>query len=345
MIRASILGGSGFTGGEILRLLLQHPQVSVTQVTSRRLAGKPVYRAHPNLRGATELTFSGPEDLEPCDVLFLALPHGESSRRWEELRGMGERIVDLSADFRLTDPDRYARHYGPHRRPELMKEFVYALPEVSRGELEGACYAAAGGCNAAASILALLPLYRAGVVDSERTVIDVLAAASEGGARPNPGSHFPVRSGSLRPYRPTGHRHVAELEEVLLPEGGGSFHMSVTATPTVRGVLATAHVFLNEPLSPRDIWRIFRDRYREEPFVRVVAERRGHYRLPDPKLLAGTNFCDVGFEYDPPSGRLVVLSAIDNLMKGAAGQAVQAMNLMLGLPETLALEFLGLHPL
>lgn len=345
MTRVSILGGSGFGGGELLRLLLGHPRVEIAQVTSRRLAGKPVTRAHPNLRGVTPLEFTDPDALEPCDVLFLALPHGEASRRWDELEPLAERIVDMSADFRLDDPARYARYYGEHARPDLLGTFAYGLAEANRDAIGGATRVAAGGCNATVSILALLPLYEAGVVHRDRTVVDVKVGSSEAGAEPREGSHHPLRAGVVRPYKATGHRHAAEVEQILGRSGPARVHMSVTAIEMVRGAAALAHVFLSERLTERDVWSIFRARYGDEPFVRLVSERSGAYRLPEPKLLAGTNYCDVGFELDAGAERLVVVAAIDNLMKGSAGQALQAMNLMLGFDERVGLGFTGLHPI
>ncbi len=348
MTRVSILGGSGYGGGELLRLLLGHPHAEIGQVTSRRLAGKPIARAHPNLRGRTDLRFADPDDLDPCNLLFLALPHGAASERWDELEPLAERFVDLSADFRLDDAERYAAHYGPHPRPELLETFVYGLAEANRDAIRGAARVAAGGCNATVSILALLPLYEAGLVDPSRTVLDVKGGASEGGAEVDTGSHHPVRRGVVRPYRPTGHRHAAEIGQMLrrvVPEGSDvRVHMSVTAVELVRGAALLAHAFPTDVVTERDLWKVYRARYGGEPFVRLVAERSGPYRFPEPKLLAGTNYCDVGFEVDPEGGRIVVAAAIDNLMKGSAGQAVQAMNLMMGWDETAGLGFSGLHP-
>ncbi|MDZ7779067.1 MAG: N-acetyl-gamma-glutamyl-phosphate reductase [Gemmatimonadota bacterium] len=357
MTRVSILGASGYGGGELLRILLGHPHVEIGQVTSRRLAGKPVHRAHPNLRGHTSLRFSSPDELEPCDLLFLALPHGGASARWDALEPLAERFVDMSADFRLDDPGLYERYYGPHPRPELLGTFAYGLAEANREQIRGARRVATGGCNATVSILALLPLYEAGVVLPDRTVVDVKVGSSEAGADANEGSHHPVRSGVVRPYSPTGHRHTAEVEAVLrgLSDGAGDprdvspsearVHLSVTAIEMVRGAAALAHVFLREGVSQRDIWSIYRKRYADEPFVRIVSERQGAYRLPEPKLLSGTNHCDIGFELDASGERLVVAAAIDNLVKGSAGQAVQAMNLMLGWDERAGLGFPGLHPI
>jgi N-acetyl-gamma-glutamyl-phosphate/LysW-gamma-L-alpha-aminoadipyl-6-phosphate reductase len=345
VIRVSILGGSGFSGGELLRILLRHPDVELAQVTSRRLAGKPVARAHPNLRGITQLRFCAPDALEPCDVLFIALPHGEASRQWDTLEGLARHHVDLSADFRLAEPDRYAQHYGEHPRPDLLGTFEYGLAEANRDALVGATRASSGGCNATVSILALLPLFEAGIVHRDRTVIDIKVGSSEAGAEPTEGSHHPLRAGVVRPYKPTGHRHAAEIETILSRSGPAQVHMSVTAIEMVRGAAALAHVFLSQRVTEKDIWGIYRDRYAAEPFVRLVSERSGSYRFPEPKLLSGTNYCDIGFELDAESHRLVVVAAIDNLVKGSAGQAVQAMNLMLGFEEGAGLDFIGLHPI
>ena len=341
MIRVSIVGASGYTGGELLRLLLSHPHVEVGQATSERLAGKLVHNAHPNLRAATRLKFSSASGIEPCDVLFLCLPHGQSMARIDEFRALAPRIVDLSADFRLRDPAGYVRWYGrEHPRPDLLGAFVYGVPELHRDALPGAAFAACAGCNATATILALRPFCRRGLVES--TVVEVKAGSSEGGNASSAASHHPERSGAVRSYKPSGHRHVAEMIQEL---GTGHVHFSATSIEMVRGILATCHVFLAEPVSEKDVWKMLREDYAAEPFVRIVKERSGIHRYPEPKLLAGTNYCDIGFERDPDSNRLVVISAIDNLMKGAAGQAVQAFNLMHGLDETTGLEFPGLHPI
>lgn len=340
-LRVSIVGGSGYAGGELLRLLLGHPQTEVAQVTSQRFARRFVHGVHPNLRGATSLKFSDLDQLEPCDVLFLALPHGEAAGQIERFAGLAERIVDLSADFRLRDADAYADWYGrPHPAPAWLPRFVYGLPENQREALRAAHWVSGVGCNATAVNLALLPLTRTGLI--ERVVAEVKVGSSEGGNRFSLSSHHPERSGAVRSFAPTGHRHQAEMRQVL---GDVELHFSATAVELVRGVLCTAHVFLRNDLEEKDIWQLYRSAYGSEPFVRLVKDRRGIYRYPEPKILAGTNFCDVGFEMDPYAKRLVVISAIDNLMKGAAGTAVQAMNLMCDFPETMGLEFVGLHPI
>ena len=351
VISASIVGASGYVGGELVRLLLEHPNVEIAQATSESYTGRYVHSRNPNLRGRTRLKFASLSTLEPCDLLFVALPHGQTMSRIEQFAELAPRIIDLSADFRLSDPGDYERWYGQaHTAPQWLERFAYGLPELNRDKIGGADYVSGVGCNATATNLALLPLFDGDMVNRERGVIvEVKAGSSEGGASSTPSSHHPDRSHAVRSFSPTGHRHTAEVIQAL---GGGSadlaVHMSVTSIELVRGVLATVHVFVNDEvrdgLELKDLWRMYRKRYGAEPFVRLVRERQGVYRYPEPKILAGTNYADVGFDYDPSTGRIVAIAAIDNLMKGAAGSAVQCMNLMCGWDETLGLGFPGLHP-
>lgn len=344
MLRVSIIGGSGYVGGELLRLLLFHPQISIAQVTSERLAGKPVTSTHPNLRGRTSLQFTSAAKVEPCDLLILALPHGEAARKIEQYAQLAPRIVDCSADFRLRDPEAYTRWYGePHPAPEWLPKFVYGLPELEREAIRNASYVSGVGCNATASNLALLPLARAGLIDTQRDiVVEVKVGSSEGGATASDSSHHPERSGAVRSFAPVGHRHTAEIIQGL---GLERVHLSITSVELVRGALATAHIFPNTPITEKDLWRAYRATYSQEPFVRIVREKQGTYRLPEPKILAGSNYADVGFALDEVTNRVVSICAIDNLMKGAAGTAVQCLNLMCGFEEHTGLEFTGLHPI
>lgn len=341
--RVSIVGASGYAGGELLRLLLDHPRVEVAQVTSERQAGKLVHAVHPNLRGRTDLKFVPQQQLAPCDVLCLALPHGKAQGRIVQYAEKAARIVDLSADFRLGDLALYETWYGePHQAPAWQDKFVYGLPETRREALAGASYVSGVGCNATASILALLPLVRADLIDRARpVVVDLKVGSSEGGNSPSEGSHHPERSGAVRSFAPVRHRHAAEVAQEL----GLEAHLSVTSIEMVRGVLATAHCFAARPLELKDLWRAYRGAYGKEPFVRLVRAETGIHRYPEPKLLAGSNYADVGFEHDPQTGRLVSLCAIDNLVKGAAGSALQSLNIMMGWEETLGLGFPGLHPI
>jgi N-acetyl-gamma-glutamyl-phosphate/LysW-gamma-L-alpha-aminoadipyl-6-phosphate reductase len=347
----SIVGGSGYTGGELLRLLLRHPDARIAQVTSSRQAGLPVTTMHPNLRRATDLRFTHPDELGPCDVLFTAVPHGSSMDNMDRWTGMAGKVVDLSADFRLRDPADYPRWYGrEHRAPHLLDRFVYGIPELHREDLRNADMAAGPGCLATATILGLYPLVKAELIDPANLVVDVKVGSSAAGVDASPSSHHPDRSRVVRMYAGTGHRHTAEVQQELAMGGdppGVSF--TAHAIEMVRGVTATCHAFIREDLegtvADKDIWKAYRGQYGDEPFVRVVKEKRGVFRYPEPKILAGSNFCDVGFERDQTSRHVVVVSAIDNLMKGAAGTAVQCMNLMCDLPETTGLEALGLHPI
>jgi LysW-gamma-L-alpha-aminoadipyl-6-phosphate/LysW-L-glutamyl-5-phosphate reductase len=345
-VRCSIVGGSGYAGGELLRLLLLHPHAEVHQVTSERFVGKFAHSLHPNLRKRTLLKFVSQEELEPCDLLFMCLPHGSAMGKIDRFIGLAARLIDLSADFRLKDPADYDVWYGhAHSRPDLLPKFAYGICELHREEIRESKWVSSAGCNATAVILGLHPLFKNGIADPEKTVVEVKAGSSEGGNSASEASHHPERAGCVRSYRPTGHRHVAEMIQEL---GGGSpvrVHFSATSIDMVRGILATCHVFLKENLDEKAVWKLYREAYGNEPFIRIVKEREGNYRYPEPKLLSGTNFCDIGFEKDAHSNRLVVMSAIDNLMKGAAGQAVQAFNLMHGFEETAGLEFTGLHPI
>lgn len=340
-MKVSIVGGSGYTGGELLRLLLRHPKVEVTQVTSDSLAGKPLSRAHPNLRRVTDLTFTPHGELDPCDLLFLAMPHGRSMARMPDFLVRAGKVIDLSADFRLKDPSLYREYYGvEHPRPDLLAASVYGLPEIHRDEIRNASLVSGAGCIATAAILALRPLADAGLIDPTRVVVDAKTGSSAGGSETGPASQHAERSGVMRIYSPTGHRHTAEIEQ----EAGVKVALSCHAVEAVRGILATCHAFLADPVTPKDLWKVYREAYGKEPFVRIVTEASGLYRFPEPKILSGTNFCDVGFALDEHAGRVVAVSALDNLMKGAAGGAVQCMNLVAGYPETMGLDFLGLHP-
>lgn len=339
-LRASILGATGYTGGELLRILLTHPDVDVAQATSRSLAGQPIHRVHPNLRGLSDLSFVAPEELAPVDVLFLCMPHTKAAGGIHRYLEGARMVVDLSADFRLRDPEDYRRWYDwTHPHPDVLADAVYGLPELSRERLSGARLISGVGCNATAMTLALLPLARAGLIQS--IIADVKVGSSEAGAEPSASSHHPERARAVRTYSPAGHRHLAEVRQAF---PGIPIDATITAIEMVRGVLCTAHVTPIRPVDQRELFRLYREAYTDEPFVRVVADRAGLHRLPDPRILAGSNFADVGFAVDEQSGRIVALGAIDNLMKGAAGSAIQSMNIALGLLETAGLTFPGLHP-
>lgn len=342
-IRVAILGASGYAGGEFLRLALGHPRLEVVQVTSERNAGLPVPVVHPNLRGATRLRFVRAEELQQVDLLVCGLPHKRLAAHIDALAGKAERIIDLSSDFRLRDAAAYRRYYGEdHPRPDLLGSFVYGNPELHRGELAGATRISGGGCIATASILALYPMLAAGLVARRDIVVEAKIGSSAAGNQASASGHHPERMGVIRTYAPTRHRHTAEIEQEL--PGDVRAHVTATAVERVRGVLATAHVFVPDGTSERDVAAALHDAYAEEPFVRIVQARKGIHRVPDPKILDGTNWADVGFELDPDSGRVVLMCAIDNLVKGTAGHALQSLNVAMGWEERLGLAFTGLHP-
>ncbi len=349
-MNVGIYGASGYVGGELLRLLLQHPKVTVSAVTSNTYAGEYVFRVHPNLRGETNLKFEKPDIsslTDKCDIIFLSTPHGVSSTIVPEIYDSGVKIIDMSADFRLKNADDYPKWYGwSHRSPELLEKAVYGLPELHRDDIRRANLVACPGCMAASAILALAPIIQTGKVEKNHIIVDTKVGSSGAGSKPTLSSHHSEHYSVVRPYKPVGHRHTAEIEQELsaIIKDEVKISLSAHSVNMVRGILATCHVFLTEPINPVDVWRIYRGSYGDEPFIRLVRDRRGVFRYPDPKIVTGTNYCDIGFEVDRNTNRLVVLSAIDNLMKGAAGTAVQDMNLMLGFDESEGLKGIGLHP-
>jgi N-acetyl-gamma-glutamyl-phosphate/LysW-gamma-L-alpha-aminoadipyl-6-phosphate reductase len=347
VISASIIGASGYTGGETLRLLLGHPQVKIGQVTSESNAGKYVHSVHPNLRRRTDLKFVPSADLKKTDLLFLCLPHGMAMRRIQDCLDLADRVIDLSADFRLRDAADYPIWYEhEHSNPEYLRQAVYGVPELHREQIRTARLVTGAGCLATAAILGLYPLFRNGMADTGNVFIEGKVGSSAAGNKSSLASHHPERSGALRSFQPTRHRHTAEIQQELTFGGAKPrVHFSATATDAVRGILSTAHVLLKDHLEEKDLWRVYRKEYNSEPFIRIVKEKMGIYRYPEPKILAGSNYCDVGFELDSLENRLVVLSALDNLMKGAAGNCIQAMNVMYGWDESAGLEFAGLHPI
>jgi LysW-gamma-L-alpha-aminoadipyl-6-phosphate/LysW-L-glutamyl-5-phosphate reductase len=341
-VNVAVVGGSGYVGGEVVRLLLGHPEVTVTQVTSDSMAGKALARVHPNLRRATSLTFVPRSELRPADATFLATPHGEAMGEVPGLLATGGTVFDLSADHRLHEPKEYPRYYHrEHPHPELLGEAVYGLPEFHREKLRSARLVAVPGCIATATILALKPLARAIGPGSARAVVDAKSGSSASGRDAGPAGQHAERSGVMRAYAPTGHRHTAEIEQ----ETGVATALSCHAVEAVRGVLSTVHLLGVDAPEERELWKVYRAAYGSEPFVRVVHDADGVHREPEPKILSGTNFCDVGFASDPDHGRTVLLGALDNLGKGAAGAAVQCLNVRYGFPETTGLGFLGLHPI
>lgn len=340
----AIIGASGYVGGELARLALGHPEFELTYVTSERNSGKPIGKIHPNLRGATKLKFVKLADVQPVDVVFSCLPHGTLVHKIDAVEKLAQKLlVDCSADFRLHDAGDYPKWYNaPHAKPAKLAEFVYGSVELHRDQLKTATRIAVPGCTATSAILAGHPLVRSGLIDAETLVFDIKTGSSGGGAEPSIGAHHPERAGTMRSYKLAGHRHTGEaIQELHLTKVPG---YSVTSMPTVRGIVCHLHAWLKKPVTDLDLWQIYRGAYGTEPFVRLIKELDGIHSLPEPKILAGTNYCDIGWVLDEGTNRITVVSALDNLVKGAAGQAIHAANVALGFDERSGLAFLGLHP-
>ncbi len=345
-ISVSIIGGSGYAGGELLRILLFHPYIELKYVTSRKFAGLPVGEVHPNLRKITDLTFCRFKDIKKTDLIFLALPNGKSMEYMRLAQKSARKIIDLGADFRLHDKSIFADWYKTtHLYPSLLNKFVYGIAELNRHKIKKTSFVSCGGCEATVSILTLYPLVKYKLIKPD-IIIDAKMSSSQGGNTPSYSSHHPERHGVVRTYKPINHRHTAEIEQELSPYVK-NLKVSVTATTIeiVRGLLVTIHAIPHHGVKELDVWKAYRQAYENEPFVRLVKKETGNYRFPEPKILTGTNYCDIGFALSERENRLVAIGAIDNLGKGTAGQAIQAMNIMYGFPETTGLEFPGLHPI
>ena len=343
--RVAVWGATGLTGGELLRLVAGHPGMELACAVSRGRAGQPLGGTHPHLRHAyPSRAFVSPEEGREtqADLAFLALPHGASAEEAARCLAQGQKVVDLSADFRLGDPEAHRRWYGAEApEPGLRGRRVYGLPELHREALRGADLVSGVGCNATAAILALLPLARAGVLEEAR--VECRVGSSEGGASGDEGSHHPWRSRALRVVTPFAHRHLGELcQELGLEEE--RLTLGVTAVELVRGVQCLVHGTLSRPMGESDLWRLYRGAYGGEPFVDLCPARPAHQRIPDPRHVLGSNRVRVGFALAEGGRRILAASALDNLMKGAAGTAVQGANLALGLPETRGLDMLPVFP-
>ncbi len=342
MIRVGIVGATGYTGVELLRLLLPHPGVEVAAVSSRAEAGRPVTAIFPSLRGATELRFAEPAAalFDDCELVFFATPHATAMKLVPELLRRGRRVIDLSADFRLRDPALWQQWYGePHAAPELLSEAVYGLPEYHREAIREARLVACPGCYPTAVALGLLPLLEAGVVEPASLVADAKSGVSGAGRKAAVGSLLCEAGDSMKAYAVAGHRHLPEMLQTLHDFGDETARLVFVPhlTPMIRGIHATLYATLREPEA--DLQALFERRYREEPFVDVM-EAGSH---PETRSVRGANCCRLAV-HRPAAETVVVLSVIDNLVKGAAGQAVQCLNLMTGQDERCGLDGLALLP-
>lgn len=340
-IRVGIFGGSGYGGAELLRVLLFHPHAEVELVTANEHAGKSVGEVHRNLNGLTDLSFAkAPEDFESLrelDCVFLALPHGQALEVAPRLPP-DVKVVDLSGDFRLDSAEEFAAHYGrEHTAQELQREFVYGLTEVNREQIKQARLVSNPGCFATATLLGLAPLVAAGLIDG-RVVVDAKTGSSGSGARPAANTHHPQRSNSFYAYKPFTHQHVPEIEQTLRAVGDWTSDLvfMTHSLPVARGIFASIYVETKKELTADEARALFAEFYERSFFVRLVGGS------PDINWVKATNFCDIALA---ARGRhLVVFTAIDNLVKGAAGQAVQNMNLMFGLEEKTGLLLPGSNP-
>lgn len=349
--KAAVIGGSGYGGGELIRRLLLHPHVELARVASVDFIGEPLWAAHPNLEGLTDLKFEGISPAEAAagmDVVLLGLPHKVSATKMPELIASGARVVDLSGDFRLRNAELYKRYYhAEHPCADRLTDgtFVYGLPELAREQIKKAKYVASPGCFATTIELALLPLAKAGLLSGNVEVVGI-TGSSGSGVVPSAGTHHPVRAVNLRTYKPLDHQHIPEITQTLRDAGAKDVEIRFVpvSAPLSRGIFATCFAHIDENTTPDQVRALYAETYKGEPFVRVPQKR-----LPEVAAVSGTNFCEVGVQVGTDvaeHGKRVVacFSVTDNLIKGGAGQAIQSMNLMLGLDERTTLEDPGGWP-
>lgn len=344
MIKVGIVGGTGYTGVELLRLLAQHPDAEVAVITSRSEAGVRVADMYPNLRGHyDQLAFSVPDSatLGACDVVFFATPHGVAHALAGELLAAGTRVIDLSADFRLQDADEWARWYGQaHGAPDLLPQAVYGLPEVNREQIRGARLIAVPGCYPTATQLGFLPLLETGLADPGRLIADCKSGVSGAGRAAKVGSLFCEAGESLMAYSVKGHRHLPEISQGLRRASGGEVGLTFVPhlTPMIRGIHSTLYATVADRAV--DLQALYEDRYRDEPFVDVMPA--GSH--PETRSVRGANVCRIAVHRPQGGDLVVVLAVIDNLVKGASGQAIQNMNILFGLDEQLGLSSPAMLP-
>ena len=349
--KAAVIGGSGYGGGELIRRLLLHPHVELARVASVDFIGEPLWAAHPQLEGLTNLKFEGISPAEAAagmDVVLLGLPHKVSATKMPELIASGARVVDLSGDFRLRNAELYKRYYhAEHPCADRLTDgtFVYGLPELSREQIKKAKYVASPGCFATTIELALLPLAKAGLLTGNVEVVGI-TGSSGSGVVPSAGTHHPVRAVNLRTYKPLDHQHIPEITQTLRDAGAKDVEIRFVpvSAPLSRGIFATCFAHIDANTTPDQVRALYNETYAGEPFVRVPQKR-----LPEVAAVSGTNFCEVGVQVGTDvaeHGKRVVacFSVTDNLIKGGAGQAIQSMNLMLGLDERTTLEDPGGWP-
>ena len=346
--KAAIIGGSGYGGAEMARRLLMHPDVELVRVASIDHVGEPLGAVHPNLDGVTDLKL---EDVPPaeaargCDVALLALPHKVTAAKVPELIAAGVKIVDMSGDFRLRDAAAYEKHYGAkHPHPELLGTFVYGLPELNRAAIKTSKYVASPGCYATSMELALMPLAAEGYLDGAVIHVTGITGSSGSGIKESAGTHHPSRANNLKTYKPLEHQHVPEVVQTLQDAGAKGIELRFVpvSAPLTRGIFTTCFLELPAEVDAARLAALYDARYGKEPFV-----RRPKKRLPEVVAVSGSNFAEVGYHVGPAAGgkrTVACFAAIDNLIKGGAGQAIQNMNLVLGVDERASLEDTGNWP-
>lgn len=346
MINVGIIGGSGYTGVELARILCNHPEVKITAATSRQFAGKPLSSVFPNLKNRVDTVYedSSPEQLcEKADFFFAAVPHKTAMNVVPKLLSEGKKIVDLSADFRIQDVATYEQWYQPHTSPELIEKAVYGLPEIHRESIAESDLVANPGCYPTSIILGLAPLLKAGAIDLRTIIADSKSGTSGAGRAANVGTLFCEVHDGFKPYKVgRSHRHTPEIEQELSALAGKEMMISFTPhlLPVSRGILSTIYATLNPGFSQSAIDELYQQMYSAEPFVRLLEEDV----FPATQYVRGSNFCDISFKIDAVTGRIIVMTAIDNVVKGAAGQAVQNMNLMCGYEEVAGLALVPHFP-
>lgn len=346
VIKASVLGATGYAGAELVRLLTAHPAVELVGVTTQSYVGQPFWEVYPHLLGYVGLTCRE-QDVEALvkesDVIFAALPHGHAMNVAREILGAGKALVDLGADFRLADPGTFKEWYkSEHTAPDLLPQAVYGLPEIHRQEIKKSRLVANPGCYPTGAILALAPLLKERLVDTGSIVIDAKSGVSGAGRALSLNTHYCEVNESIKAYGVASHRHTPEIEQELSRLVGEPVVVSFTPhlVPMTRGILCTIYARLTCPAETEELLELYRRFYAQEKFVRVLPSGM----LPATKMVAGSNHCDIGLVVDRRTQRVIVISAIDNLLKGAAGQAVQNMNIMFGLPEETGLIGPGVYP-
>jgi len=346
MLKVAVVGASGYTGIELIRILHNHPEVAVTSVTSEQSAGKRLSEVFPSLRNRYDLVLEA-LDAEriaaKADIIFTALPHTEAMKVVPAFVQAGKKVIDLSADFRLHDPAEYKTWYEPHLNPGLLQDAVYGLPELRREVIAAATLVANPGCYPTSVILALMPLLKEGLIDITSIIADSKSGVSGAGRGAKVDSLYCEVNEGFKAYGVGGlHRHIPEIEQELSLLAGRKTKISFTPhlVPMDRGILSTVYSLPHSALSAEKIHELYEDYYDGEAFVRVL--RLGDF--PSTAFVRGSNFCDIGIAVDNRTGRIIVIAALDNLVKGASGQAVQNMNVMLDFPEIMGLELLPLYP-